>query len=162
MKLFRRKEKLYGEIVKYSHKTALENPDMIDREYEHKITNLEKKIREHKENKKYFSFQVTWKDKERSYFEPQKYLNIAYRKDMYLYPFPIHHYEGEIHFDKKGIMKFVNVEPAALLEAVNHNDGLDAKIIKLKLELEDLRKERTKFRKNYLKTKYKLEKAYLI
>jgi hypothetical protein len=152
MKLFRKKETLYGDLVKYSHKTALENPQMILREYEHKINKLNKEIYEHKENKKYYSFQVTWTD---ANWSPQRNLNIIYREDpsSLASAFPMHRYKGKIKFDKKKIMEFVNVEPEALLEVVNYNASLDGKIVDLQEKLEVLQKEKEKFVKIYIPQK---------
>lgn len=152
MKLFRKKGKLYGDLVKYSHKTALENSEMVLREYEHKINTLNKEIYDLEENKKYYSFQVTWTD---ASWSPQRNLNIIHhREDLSpLQRFSIHRYKGEIKFDKRKIMEFVKVEPEALLEAVNHNASLDGKIVDLQEKLKVLRKEKEKFVKTYIPRK---------
>ena len=46
-------------------------------------------------------------------------------------------------------MKFVDVEPEVLLQAVNHNKNLNSKIFLANEQIKVLKKERTAFRKTY-------------
>jgi len=149
MKLFRRKETLcketlYGGLVKYSHKTALENPEMIDREYEYKIQTLEDEIHEHQKLLKLYSFEVRYD--EHGGFSPRTKLELVYTDRMYCYK-----YHGYISIEQPKIIEFVNVEPEVLLQAVEHNKNLNVQI-KEKLEQKDLlKKERDTFKKTYMK-----------
>ena len=145
--LFRRKEILYGDLVKYSHKTALENPQMILREYEHKIQKFNDESRELEKNKTKYSFEVSWVDTD---FNPRSHLRLI-ASDDYLYSLSLmrYYYQGEIHFDKKKIMKFVNVEPTALLQAVNKNADIGRKLVKINKDVMTLQKEKDKFVKTY-------------
>jgi hypothetical protein len=154
MKLFRKKEKLYGEIVKYSHKTALENPDMIDREYEHKIQTLEDEICEHRKGLKLYSFEVQYTSDGYG-FKPRQNLELidTYR-DPYTF-YAIYKYRGYISFEQPKIMKFVDVEPEVLLQAVEHNKNLNVQITEKNDQIKSLKKERDEFVKTYIPRKEK-------
>ena len=147
MKLFRKKETLYGEIIKYSHKTAMENPEMIDREYGHKIQTLEDEIHEHRKLLKLYSFEVQYMS---GYgFSPQHKLELVDTSACRYTLYGIHKYRGYISFEQSKIMKFVNVEPEVLLQAVEHNKNLHVQIAEKNEQIQVLKKERTKFRKTY-------------
>lgn len=152
MKIFRRKETLYGDLVKYSHKTALENPKMILREYEHKIQTLEDEICEHRKGLKLYSFEVQYTVDGCSYAPRNKLELINTNRDPYTFS-AIYKYRGYISFEQPKIMKFVNIEPEALLQAVEHNKNLNVQI-KEKLEQRDLlKKERDEFVETYIPRK---------
>jgi hypothetical protein len=155
MKLFRRKETLYGDLVKYSHKTALENPEMIDREYGHKIETLENEIKEHQKLLKSYSFEVEYTF-DSSGFKPRERLKlISTDRDSYSF-YSYATYRGYISFDQPKIMKFVDVKPEVLLQAVEHNKNLHVQIAEKDKQIKSLKKERTEFRKTYIKEKHGL------
>jgi len=160
MKFFRKKETMYGDLVKYSHKTALENPDMIDREYSHKMDILENEIHEHRKLLKLYSFEVQYGS---GYgFSPTQKLELIHTQMDRFSLYGYHKYRGYISFEQSKIMKFVDVEPEVLLQAVEHNKNLHVQVAEKNKQIQALKKERTAFRKTYIKIKHKLEKHNLI
>ena len=155
MKLFRRKEKLYGDLVKYSHKTALENPEMVDREYGHKIAVLEKEIHEHRKLLKLYSFEVAYNVS--GDYMPRKELELVQRDCDPYFRCGIYRYRGYISFEQPKIMKFVNVEPEVLLQAVEHNKNFYVQIAENDKQIKLLKKERTQFKKTYIPWKERIK-----
>jgi hypothetical protein len=148
MKLFRKKETLYGNLVKYSHKTALENPEMILREYLHKIQKLEDEARELKKHKTKYSFKVKYRSSHG--WTPQSKLTMVDESRPFgMGIYPSYYYEGYIRFDQPKILEFVDVEPEALLQAVNYNKEIDVRLTEISTDRETLKKEKEKFVKTY-------------
>ena len=138
---------MFGDLVKYSHKTAMENPEMIDREYGHKIDALVSEIHEHRKLLKLYSFEVQYGSGHG--FSPRQKLELIHTLHDRFALYEYQTYRGYISFEQPKIMKFVDVEPEVLLQAVNHNKNLNSKIFLANEQIKVLKKERTKFRKTY-------------
>lgn len=148
MKLFRKKDKLYGTLVKYSHKTALENPDMIIREFDFKIKELNDKLSKTKKDLKKYSFAVEYRYTNFNRSEnPAKQLDLIQWSSDYGWTRAL--YRGYITVGMTKLVEFVDVDPEILLAAVEHNKKLNEKIAKLNKNIMDLEKEKEEFEKQY-------------